>query len=91
MVRVATRMRHDAPRALPVLAAGTAAWVVSQVLELFEWHGAVKQPRYGYMMFAEEVLEMLGSVGFIVALLMLAEAPIRWSDAGPGLARAEPD
>jgi hypothetical protein len=65
-------MRRDAPAAVPVLAAGAVAWGVSQVLEAVQWDGDVKQPGYDYMMFVEEVLEMLGTVGFIVALLMLA-------------------
>jgi hypothetical protein len=72
VVGVVRRMRRDAPGAVPVLAAGAACWVVSQLLEAVQWDGDVKQPGYDYMMFVEEVLEMLGTVGFIVSLLMLA-------------------
>jgi hypothetical protein len=91
LISVARRMRHDAPRAVLVLAAGTAAWVVSQVLEVLEWHGSVQQPGYVYMMFAEEILEMFGSIGFVVALLELAEDTTRWNDVAHSLAHREPD
>lgn len=74
VVGVVRRMLREEPGAVAVLASGAACWVASQMLEVVEWQGNVKQAGYGYMMFTEEILEMLGTVGFIVALLMLARA-----------------
>jgi hypothetical protein len=53
------------------LALGAAAWMASQVFEHFEWlPGNVKAPYYGAMMVSEELLEMSGSLVFLIALLL---------------------
>lgn len=81
VIGVVRGMRRDAPRAVPVLAAGAACWIASQVLEAVQWDGGNKNPGYEVMMYIEEVLEMLGTVGFIVSLLLLA-----WPSDRNGLA-----
>ena len=46
-------------------------WGISQVLEKLEWEGDVKQPGYAFMMVPEELMEMLGSVAFLIGALVL--------------------
>jgi hypothetical protein len=51
--------------------ASGSAWVVSQVLEYFEWNGDEEGPHYTSMMVAEEVLEMTGTELLLLALLSI--------------------
>ena len=57
-----------------LMTAGAFCWAVSQVLEKAEWDGPVRRAGYPVMMVAEEVLEMTGSLLFVVAMLALAGA-----------------
>lgn len=58
-----------------LLLGGGAAWGVSQLLEKLEWGGGgdVKLGHYTWKMVPEEMLEMLGSLLFLVSLLALWE------------------
>ena len=71
LVLLVRRMISDRREAVPWLAAGIVSWGVSQVLEMLQWDGDVKRPGYTLMMFAEESLEMLGTVAIIVALVIV--------------------
>ncbi len=63
-------IRQLEPRARLLLGLGAAMWVVSQALEHFEWLAdGAKTPHYNALMIAEEVLEMIGSLLFLLALL----------------------
>lgn len=68
---VVVRGLRSAPRARTALLAGAACWAASQVLEALQWDGDVQRPGYGYMMIVEESLEMFGTVGVILAMLLL--------------------
>lgn len=52
--------------------AGAACWFVSQVLEVLQWDGAVQRPGYPAMMVTEELLEMVGSASFLMAMVVIA-------------------
>lgn len=64
-------------REYPRLAAGflasCGAWVLAQVLEALQWDGDRQVGLYGEMMAGEEILEMVGSLGFTLTLLAAAE------------------
>ncbi|MCW2509515.1 MAG: hypothetical protein JWP68_2663 [Modestobacter sp.] len=72
LVGVFRSARQDSPLAVPVLAVGLGCWVVAQALEALEWDGATQRAGYLPMMFSEELLEMLGTVAILVALLLVA-------------------
>jgi hypothetical protein len=72
LVGVVRSARRDRPRAVPVFALGVGCWVVAQALEVLEWDGDTKRPGYLAMMASEELLEMLGSVVILLALLLVA-------------------
>ena len=68
---VLARQRHRRDVVVTSLA-GAGAWASSQLLEWFQWHrGGATVRGYTALMMTEEVLEMLGTVGFIVAMLLL--------------------
>lgn len=54
-----------------LLLIGIAAWGESQILEFAQWDGDIPRLGYGRLMFAEEVLEMLGSALFLLSALSL--------------------
>ncbi len=66
------RRGRTVARFRPALAAGSAAWFVAQVLEKVQWHGDVKAAHYDLMMVLEELLEMTGSLLFLIAVLLVA-------------------
>ncbi|SFA94609.1 hypothetical protein SAMN05421867_10443 [Cellulomonas marina] len=74
---VTTLWRRDR-RTLPGLLAVGSCWLFSQVLEAFEWRGAVQMPHYAAMMLVEEALETSGSA---VLVLTTATAWLRTSSA----------
>jgi hypothetical protein len=49
--------------------AGAMAWMASQVLELLQWRGDTKTAEYLALMVPEELLEMTGSLLFLMAVL----------------------
>jgi hypothetical protein len=53
---------------------GAACWTITQVFELLEWKGDVKQPHYNLMMVPEELLEMTGSALFLLGMLLAVRA-----------------
>ena len=60
-----------------LLIVGALAWTSSQILELVE-HGRVRPvDLYNWYMVPEEILEMVGSVCFLIAMLLVLGAPIR--------------
>jgi hypothetical protein len=60
-----------------LLIVGAFAWTSSQVLELVE-HGRTRPvDLYNWYMVPEEVLEMVGSVCFLIAMLLVLRAPVR--------------
>lgn len=64
--------RHRGERAFLVpWLAGAACWAVSQVLELAQWDGDDQRAGYRAMMLPEEVLELTGSLLFLLAALVL--------------------
>lgn len=71
IVVVFVRARREDGHAGRLLVLGSACWAVSQILEKLQWEGDVQQPGYTAMMLTEETLEMLGTVGFLIALLIL--------------------
>ncbi len=77
------------PLALPLLAAGLGCWAVSQVLEAVQWDGDVKRPGYPFLMFTEEVLEMLGTCCLIAGLVAVAWAAVAPLDRGPRAGAAD--
>jgi len=72
-----------APRAAVYWVIGASAWFVAQTLEFFEWD-AVDRPVRGYaaMMVTEEVLEMVGSSFFGLAMLAAIGVLVQRSTAG---------
>jgi hypothetical protein len=52
-----------------LLVGGAAAWVGSQAFELVQWQGDTKTPYYLMLVVPEELLEMTGSLLFLLALL----------------------
>jgi len=72
-----------APRAAVYWVIGASAWFVAQTLEFFEWD-AFDRPVRGYaaMMVTEEVLEMVGSSFFGLAMLAAIGVLVRRSTAG---------
>jgi hypothetical protein len=85
-----TRLRHRERR---LMLLGVGAWGLSQVLEKIEWFGAFGTPNfpstYARLMITEELLEMTGSLLFLIACLTVLE---RFQDGsrrfGSGTARA---
>jgi len=69
---VLLRLRDHPRLAVGFLAAG-GAWALAQVLEALQWDGGRPVDAYGELMAAEEILEMAGSVGFILVLVAAAE------------------
>lgn len=66
-------LRRPAERLLWL--AGAGAWAVSQLLERLQWdHGDVLV--HPWMIVPEEALEMAGSSAWLLALLLLARAPL---------------
>ncbi|QNG37249.1 hypothetical protein F1C76_12210 [Geodermatophilaceae bacterium NBWT11] len=63
---------------------GAVCWVVSQVLEFLQWDGDVQRTGYSAMMIPEELLEMLGSASFLVAMLVVVAA-MRERHPDPGV------
>ncbi len=68
--------------------AGAAAWVGSQLLEALAWSGPTLNPGGQYLNYSEEVLEMVGTLLFIWALLVAAPSanstsPWRQNTADP--------
>lgn len=61
-------------RFVVLLTSGAVCWAVSQVLEKAEWDGPVRRAGYPVMMVTEELLEMTGSLLFVLAMLALAGA-----------------
>jgi len=69
---------------LGLLVGGAAAWGISQVLELFQWSGEeltmeeyeerLRDADYLRLMVPEEILEMVGSLLFLLAGLVLLRA-----------------
>jgi hypothetical protein len=57
--------------------AGGAAWVVAQILEQLESSGGLKNAGYTPMMVAKELLEMIGSLLFLLAGLTALRAVAR--------------
>ena len=95
LVRLFRRTRQLVPAAVLWLAGGMGCWVVSQVLEFVQWDGDVQRAGYRYLMFTEEILEMLGTLAILLALLQLLAPSTGTSDGrpvrrpvGPGRARA---
>lgn len=69
---VALRQSWASPAFRTVWTAGALCWVVSQVLELLQWSGDVQRPGiYVAMMIPEELLEMVGTGAFLVAMTVL--------------------
>ena len=64
-----------------LMVAGAVAWVSSQILELLQWQGDTKTPEYLAMMVPEELLEMMGSLLFLVAVLTWTEYGQRRSES----------
>lgn len=65
--------RREGLSVVPLLG-GAAAWAVSQVLEFLQWDGADEQvAAYVPLMVIEEILEMVGSALFVLALLHTLE------------------
>lgn len=56
------------------LVAGSAVWLVAQLLEKVQWHGDVKAAHYNLMMVPEELLEMTGSLLFLAAMVLVARS-----------------
>ncbi len=63
-----------------LLLAGAGAWFVAQVFEAIQWDGDRQTSAYAPLATAEEVLEMLGSLAFALALLVWARRKL---PAGP--------
>jgi hypothetical protein len=84
LVGLFRRTRQLVPAAVPWLAAGMSCWVVSQVLEFVEWDGDVMRAGYRYMMFTEEISEVLGTLGILLALLQVLLPSTGRSDGSPG-------
>lgn len=61
-------------RFVALMSVGAVCWAASQVLEKVEWDGPVRRSGYSVMMVAEELLEMTGSLLFVLAMLSLAGA-----------------
>lgn len=61
-------MRRSA--AALTLASGAGCWVIAQMLEMLQWHGDQRVSGYYLMATPEELLEMLGSLLFGLAILM---------------------
>jgi hypothetical protein len=71
-------------------AAGAAAWVLAAVLEL-PTQGGGRIPLYGPMMVSEELLEMAGSVGLGLALLMAGRGGLEGAKASQGTFQGTPE
>jgi hypothetical protein len=73
--------------------AGAGCWTASQILEPLEWSGDRMTALGGELMVAEEVLEMIGSALFLLAILLFLRArqrddpPTVGDDRPPGSAR----
>lgn len=61
-------------RAVALLFAGAACWVVSQVIEKLEWDGERRVSGYRQLTTVEELLEMFGSLLFGWAMLAVVRA-----------------
>lgn len=70
-------------RFVTLLTSGAACWAASQVLEKIQWNGPERRAGYDVMMVSEELLEMTGSLLFVLALLALALARTRRTEAAP--------
>ena len=55
-------------------AGGAVAWAVAQLLEVWEWDGDVMRPAYYPKMYLEEGLEMVGSIGWLAAMVLVLHA-----------------
>jgi hypothetical protein len=68
------RLRATIPNAAPLFLGGAVCWAVAQVLERFEWDGHTKLSYYNVKMVPEELLEMSGSLLFVLAALVAYRA-----------------
>lgn len=67
-------MRQLEPKARVLLMLGAAMWAVSQSLEHMEWLAEGRRaPHYNVMMAPEELMEMIGSLLFLLAMLVARE------------------
>jgi hypothetical protein len=81
------------PRERRLLVLGTGAWGLSQVIEKIQWFGAFGTPNfpstYARLMVTEELLEMAGSLLFLLACLTVVErVQDGWRGFGGGTAPA---
>ncbi len=80
---VMLRLRDDLKPARRALSMGAALWVISQILEFLQWKGAVKQPGYTAYVVAEEILESWGTLGFLLAAIIVGRLTARPSGSLP--------